>query len=247
MINGPTNEFAAKIWLDEVTAARGRLRLPAADPASGPVPVPPRQCRLQLRIGSAHDNLMVDWTVALSTASSWSSPVPRSPARAPPRRWPTCATARSGPRRTYSRSPADRRRRHRAGAGGGPAALDRGEHRRLPADPAAAERQGRRRRLEPRRLVQHRRPDHRGRGRRAAQLSGAEGARPVRPVLPRRRRGRDPSRDCLPAAGCCWWPPTSSRSNASWTSARPTSGSGSACTRRPTGSSSPPCRGCATI
>ena len=63
---------------------------------------------------------------------------------------------------------------------------------------------------------------------------GRQGARAVRPV-PRRRR-----------AGCCWSRPTSSTSSASSTPTPPTSGSGSACTRRPTACSSPRCRGCAT-
>ena len=47
-------------------------------------------------------------------------------------------------------------------------------------------------------------------------------------------------------AGCCWSPPTSSTSSASSASTPPTSGSGSACTRRPTGCSSPRSPGCAT-
>ena len=44
--------------------------------------------------------------------------------------------------------------------------------------------------------------------------------------------------------GCCWSPPTSWPSSASCSSSPATSGSGSACTRRPTGCSSRPCRGC---
>ncbi len=96
----------------------------------------------------------------------------------------------------------------------------------------------------------HRRPDHRGRGRCAAELSGAEGARPVRSVLSRpvvrpmgTRTGPLPG----PGVACCSWRPTSWPSSGNSTSRRTTSGSGSACTRRPTGCSSPPCRGCATI
>ena len=77
-------------------------------------------------------------------------------------------------------------------------------------------------------------PRHRRRGRPAAGLPRRQGARPVRPVL---RPG---------TAGCCWWRPTSCRSSASSAPTRPTSGSGCACTRRPTGCSSPPSRGCAT-
>jgi len=54
--------------------------------------------------------------------------------------------------------------------------------------------------------------------------------------------------DLAPAGsrGCCSSPPTSSTSSASsgWT--RRTSGSGCACTRRPTGCSSPRCPGCAS-
>ncbi len=48
-----------------------------------------------------------------------------------------------------------------------------------------------------------------------------------------------------PAVGvaCYWSRPTSSPSSGSCSSSRPTSGSGSACTRRPTGCSSPPCPG----
>ena len=46
-------------------------------------------------------------------------------------------------------------------------------------------------------------------------------------------------------AGCCSSRRTSSPPSASWTSTRATSGSGCACTRRPTGCSSARCRGCA--
>ena len=49
-----------------------------------------------------------------------------------------------------------------------------------------------------------------------------------------------------PAASCCWSRRTSSRSSGSSRSTRPTSGCGSACTRSPTGCSSPPSRGCAS-
>ena len=45
--------------------------------------------------------------------------------------------------------------------------------------------------------------------------------------------------------GCCWWRPTCSRSSRRSASTLLTSGSGSACTRRRTACSSPPCRGCA--
>ena len=48
-----------------------------------------------------------------------------------------------------------------------------------------------------------------------------------------------------PGVGCCWLPPTSWRSSANSTCCRRISGSGSACTRRPTACSSPRCRGCA--
>ena len=47
-------------------------------------------------------------------------------------------------------------------------------------------------------------------------------------------------------AGCCSSRRTSSRPSARWASTRATSGSGSACTRRPTGCSSARCRGCAS-
>ena len=80
----------------------------------------------------------------------------------------------------------------------------------------------------------HRLAGHRRRGRRAARLPGVAGARPVRPVP---RPGRPA------AAGRAR---TSSTSSASSASTRTTSGSGCACTRRPTGCSSPRCRGCAT-
>ena len=51
-----------------------------------------------------------------------------------------------------------------------------------------------------------------------------------------------------PAVGvaCCWSRPISWPSSASCSSSRVTSDSGSACTRRPTGCSSPPCPGCGT-
>ena len=58
-----------------------------------------------------------------------------------------------------------------------------------------------------------------------------EGAGPVRPVL-----GAAPT---ARPAGCCWSPPTSSRSSASSVSIRTTSGCGCACTKRRTACSSP--------
>ena len=68
----------------------------------------------------------------------------------------------------------------------------------------------------------------------AARLPRLAGARPVRPVLRHRRPA---------AAGR---PEHRARRARARRRPAPTSGSGSACTRRPTGCSSPPCPGCAT-
>ena len=80
----------------------------------------------------------------------------------------------------------------------------------------------------------HRQQDHRRRGGRAAGVPGRQGARPVRP-----RAGRP-----APAAAGG----AQHRARRARAGGRPptTSGSGCACTRRPTGCSSPRSRGCAT-
>ena len=88
-------------------------------------------------------------------------------------------------------------------------------------------------------MAGHRPPAHRRRGRRPAQLPGAQGAGAVRPLLPWCHRGaRRPA-----AAGRTQHRGHRTRAASS---TRATSGCGSACTRRPTGSSSPPCHGCGT-
>ncbi len=84
---------------------------------------------------------------------------------------------------------------------------------------------------------------HRHGGRRPAGLHVLEGARPVRPVLLRTRSRRQHPVDRAAAAGRPQHRARRERARA-WTA--PTSGSGCACTRRPTGCSSPPCPGCAT-
>ena len=87
---------------------------------------------------------MVDWTVALNTATKLVKPGPeisRSGRRRGGGRTARLRDPGRGVRRR--RSPGCRPRRHLAGVGGRPAALDPGQPRRLPADPAAAQRQGR--------------------------------------------------------------------------------------------------------
>ena len=191
------------------------------------------------------DRRVAPWTYRAaprwSTGTSRSASAPGSPARArrspgprPPPWSPSCAPAPS------ARPPLVREftglvaeRAHRARAGRRPAGLGPGQRRRLrrrslaplvdklpekKGAPSAARRRDR--------LAGHRR-----RGRRAARLPRRQGARPVRPV-PRGAGARD---------GCCWSRPTSCTSSASSRSTRTTSGSGSACTRRPTGCSSPRC------
>ena len=101
---------------------------------------------------------------------------------------------------------------------------------------------------------------HRAAGRQAHREEGpAHRAVPGRRLEGHRRRGRGCSWVSWPArcsasstrstprtAGCCWSRRTSCTSSASSRRTRPTSGSGCACTRRPTGCSSPPSRGCAS-
>ena len=70
----------------------------------------------------------------------------------------------------------------------------------------------------------------------AARLAVRQGPRPVRP-----RHAAAAAAD-----GCCSSRPTSSRPSASSRSTRRLPARGCACTRRPTGCSSPRCRGCAT-
>ena len=153
---------------------------------------------------------MVDWGLAVTLGSRLAGAGPVVSRTRRPRRWPSCARARTGRRRTSASSPASRRgeRRRRSSSSTGrpgsrrtptgsprcsPRSIDKmhGEE-----GPARAGHPGRR-------LA-----DHRRRGRRPARLHGEQGARPVRP-LPRAR-----------TAGCCWSRPTSSTSSASSTSTR---------------------------
>ena len=180
---------------------------------------------------------MVDWDLAASLGSRLAGQGPTVTAD-------EAAAAVAELRAAADRSTGPGPRLHRtggrgaygAGAGRRPARLGAGQHRRVRgharrrSSTSCTEKKG-----APTGVAQAVGvPGHRHRGRAAAGLPRVQGARPVRPV-PRavrpaaaRRPQRRPRR-----AGAEGRP-------------RRTSGSGSASTRRPTGSSSPPSRGCAT-
>ena len=182
---------------------------------------------------------MVDWDLAVDCDCGCPDRRRRArdrPRTRPRRWWPSCARRRpldrAGPRLHRAGAPREPPRRcwsstGRAGCRPTPTASRRSSTR---WSTSSSREEGR----ADRAVAGGRVAGHRRRGRRAARVPGRQGARPVRPVL----RARP--------AGCCWSRPTSSTSSASSTSTRTTSGSGCACTRRPTGCSSPPCRGCAT-
>ena len=162
---------------------------------------------------------MVDWNVALSTATRLVKPGPEiSREGAAPPRSPSCGAARRGPRRTSPRSPACE-----APSGTAPVLvvdrprLDPGQPRRLPADPRPAERQGRRE-------DQGQNPALVGIG---ARITGVEVGALLSYLAPKVLGQFDPffpgvgaagataASDRPPGADCCWSRRTSSRSSAS--------------------------------
>ena len=183
---------------------------------------------------------MVDWDLAVSLGSRVAGDGPRvTPCRGRRGRGRAARRAPTGPRglvREFTGLVAERADRARPGRR--PAGLDPGQRRQLRhrcsdrSSSKLAAKKGR-----PPALAEHGRlQDHRRRGRRPARLPGRQGARPVRPVL----RG--------PASGpaAAGRPQHRARRARARRADPTTSGSGSACTRRPTGCSSPRCRGCAT-
>ena len=174
---------------------------------------------------------VVDWGLARTTARSFA---PRGPGGTPEDARAAVADLRALAR--YAVGPVRERTGLDAGdapAGrrGRPRRLGRQQRRRLPRRARAAAR------ADGDRAARRRRPPS-ARRVTAVELGGVlalpvgQGARPVRGV-----------HDVAPPAGCCSSRRTSSPPSGTSASTRATSGSGSACTRRPTGCSSAGCRG----
>ncbi len=195
---------------------------------------------------TSHDSAdMVDWDLAVATARRLAKPGPAVSAEEAR----SVVTDLKAFAEEADRTGSLVHRAGRDGRGGTgrrrrPGWLGAGQRRRDAGDHHAAHRQASRPQDQLRAAGPGRAQGDRRRNRSVARVPVREGARPVRPVLV--RRIRRPTRQPMRGPAAARRPERRPRRAGARASIHATSGCGCACTRRPTGSSSPRCRGCAT-